>query len=92
MFLWYENPNPTFITPLTAYNQIKYNKYFEYRTKQRKVKKVLNQYTNVWKNLDMSKKLYIDNQNAFTFLINETMKPSNNYSIKFTPRKERLHN
>tara|TARA_R110002111_G_scaffold109291_1_gene168110 strand:+ start:38 stop:601 length:564 start_codon:yes stop_codon:yes gene_type:complete len=92
MFLWYENPNPTFINPLTAYNQIKYNKYFEYRTKQRRIKKVLNQYTNVWKNLDMSKKLYIDGQNAFNFLINETMKPTNNYSIKFTPRKERLHN
>jgi len=92
MFLWNENPNPNFINPFTAYNQIKYNKYFEYRTKQRKIKKVLNQYTNVWNNLDMNKKLYIDNQNAFTFLINETMKPSNNYSTKFIPREERLHN
>ena len=92
MFLWYENPNPTFINPLTAYNQIKYNKYLEYRTKQRKLKKVLNQYTNVWKDLDINKKLYIDGQNAFKFLINETIKPKNNYSIKFTPRKERLHN
>ena len=42
MFLWYENPNPTFINPLTAYNQIKYNKYLEYRTKQRKLIKTKN--------------------------------------------------
>jgi len=96
MFLWYENPNPIFITPLTDYNQInykgKFNKYLEYKTRKGRIKKVLNQYTNVWKDLDIKKKLYIDGQNAFKFLINETMKPKNNYSIKFTPRKERLHN
>ena len=96
MFLWYENPNPIFITPLTNYNQInykgKFNKYLEYKTRKGRIKKVLNQYTNVWKDLDINKKLYIDGQNAFKFLINETIKQKNNYSIKFTPRKERLHN
>ena len=96
IFLWYENPNSTFINPLTNYNQInykgKFNKYLEYKNKRGKFKKVFNQYTNIWENLDMSKKLYINGQNAFTFLINETMKSSNDYSLKFTPRKERLHN
>tara|TARA_R110000803_G_scaffold119493_2_gene187798 strand:- start:51 stop:620 length:570 start_codon:yes stop_codon:yes gene_type:complete len=95
IFLFNENPNPQFITPLTTYNQIiykgKYNKFLEYKNKRRN-KKCLNQYTKVWDNLDINKKLYINNQNAFKFLVNETMKLPKNLSIKFTPRIEKIHN
>ena len=95
IFLFNENPNPQFITPLTSYNQIiykgKYKKYLEYKNKRRN-KKCLNQYTKVWDNLDINKKLYINNQNAFKFLTNEILKKPKDNSIKFTPRIERLHN
>ena len=55
---------------------------------------VINGYTRVWETLDLNKKLYINNQNAFKFLINEEMKPSLAGSLRkeFTPRKEKIHN
>lgn len=95
MFLWFENPNHQFITPLTDYNQIiykgKYNKFLEYKDRKGRNKKFPNKYTKVWDDLDLTKKLYINNQNAFKFLSNETIKLSKQYSKQFTPRKERLH-
>ena len=96
MFLWFENPNHQFITPLTTYNQIiykgKYNKFLEYKDRRGRNKKFPNKYTKVWDALDLTKKLYINNQNAFKFLSNETIKLSKQYSKKFTPRLELLHN
>ena len=96
MFLWNENPNSTFVHPLTSYNAIsykgKFNKYLEYKNKKGKFTKILNQYTNIWDGIDINKKLYINGKNAFKFLTNETIKPTNDYSIKFTPRLEKLHN
>jgi len=96
MFLWFENPNHQFINPLTAYNQIiykgKYNKFLEYKDRRGRNKKFPNKYTKVWDDLDLTKKLYINNQNAFKFLSNETIKLSKQYSKKFTPRLELLHN
>ena len=96
MFLWFENPNHQFITPLTDYNQIiykgKYNKFLEYKDRKGRTKKFPNKYTKVWDGLDLTKKLYINNQNAFKFLRNETIKLSKQYSKQFTPRKEKLHN
>ena len=55
---------------------------------------VMNQYSKVWKDLDLKKKIYIDNQNTFKFLLNEKMKFSMAGKLRkqFTPRKERLHN
>ena len=96
MFLWFENPNHQFITPLTDYNQIiykgKYNKFLEYKDRKGRTKKFPNKYTKVWDGLDLTKKLYINNQNAFKFLSNETIKLSKQYSKQFTPRQEKLHN
>ena len=56
---------------------------------------VINGYTRVWETLDLNKKLYIDNQDAFEFLINEEMKtPLKEGKLRkiFTPRKEKMHN
>ena len=54
----------------------------------------MNQYSKIWKDIDLKKKLYIDNQNPFKFLINEKMKPSLAGKLRkqFVPRQEKLHN
>ena len=97
MFLWFENPNPQWIVPLSAYSPFMINKYkdfLEHIYNPRKSRWVINGYTKVWKNININKKLYIDNQNPFKFLFNEEMKPSLTGKLrkKFTPRKEILHN
>tara|TARA_R100000656_G_scaffold13761_1_gene13987 strand:+ start:168 stop:749 length:582 start_codon:yes stop_codon:yes gene_type:complete len=97
MFLWFENPNPQWIVPLSVYSPFmisKYKKFLEHIYNPKKSRWVINDYTKVWNNIDINKNLYIDNQNPFKFLINEKMKPSMAGKLrkKFTPRKEKLHN
>ena len=102
MFLWFENPNPLWINPFTTYSEFMREKNSEgiYWLEHRpplvnKSKWVINGYTRVWETLDLNKKLYIDNQDAFKFLINEEMKPAlkdGRLRKIFTPRVEILHN
>ena len=97
MFLWFENPNPQWIVPLSVYSPFmisKYKKFLEHIYNPKKSRWVINDYTKVWNNIDINKNLYIDNQNPFKFLINEKIKPSMAGKLrkKFTPRKEKLHN
>jgi len=97
MFLWFENPNPQWIVPLSVYSPFmisKYKKFLEHIYNPKKSRWVINGYTKVWNNIDINKNLYIDNQNPFKFLINEKIKPSMAGKLrkKFTPRKEKLHN
>jgi hypothetical protein len=102
MFLHFENPNPFFINPLTNHCEFMREKnseglyWLEHRPPlANKSKWVINGYTRVWETVDLNKKLYIDNQDAFKFLISEEMKtPLRNGKLRkvFTPRKERLHN
>ena len=101
MFLHFENPNPLWINPLTDHCEFMREKnseglyWLEHRPPlANKSKWVINGYTRVWETLDLNKKLYINNQNPFKFLVNEKMKPSMAGKLrkKFTPRKERLHN
>jgi len=102
MFLFFENPNPLWINPLTKHCEFKRAKnsegiyWLEHRPPlANKSKWVINSYTRVWETVDLSKKLYIDNQNAFEFLINEEMKtPLKEGKLRkiFTPRKEKMHN
>ena len=100
MFLWFENPNPLWINPLTRYCEFmrpmnSNGDYWLENTHEKKTRWSINKYTRVWETLDLSKKLYINNQNAFKFLINEEMKPAlkvGRLRKIFTPRKERLHN
>jgi len=104
VFLWFENPNPYFVILLSRYSPFmelpnsKGNCWLEHIYQnvpvRHRVKWVINKYTRVWETVDLNKKLYIDNQNAFKFLINEEMKPSLSGSLRkeFTPRKERMHN
>ncbi len=95
MFLWFENPSTEWIVPYSTYCPfIKYPKWLQHITKNKKVRWVPNSYTRVWDQIDLKKKLYIDNQNPFKFLFNEEMKPSLTGKLrkKFTPRKETLHN
>ena len=100
MFLWFENPNPLWINPLTRYCEFmrpmnSNGDYWLENTYEKKTRWSINKYTRVWETLDLSKKLYINNQNAFKFLINEEMKPAlkvGRLRKIFTPRKERLHN
>ena len=99
MFLWFENPNPHWLVPLSTYSpfmQKKHQRWLpEHKNKNSgKLYWVMNQYSKVWKDLDLKKKIYIDNQNTFKFLLNEKMKFSMAGKLRkqFTPRKERLHN
>ena len=99
MFLWFENPNPHWLVPLSTYSpfmQKKHQRWLpEHKNKNSgKLYWVMYQYSKVWKDLDLKKKIYIDNQNTFKFLLNEKMKFSMAGKLrkKFTPRKERLHN
>ena len=97
MFLWFENPNRQWINPFARqcpFMQNKNKKWLEHIYSPRKSRWVINGYTRVWETLDLNKKLYIDNQNAFKFLINEKLKPSLAGKLRrqFTPRKEKLHN
>jgi hypothetical protein len=102
MFLHFENPNPLWINPLTDHCEFMRDKtvdglyWLEHRPPlANKSKWVINGYTRVWETVDLNKKLYIDNQDAFKFLINEEMKtPLKDGKLRkvFTPRKEKLHN
>ena len=100
MFLWFENPNPFWISPLSSQCPFMKPKssnglyWLEHTYSPNNSRWVINGYTRVWETLDLNKKLYIDNQDAFKFLINEKTKPSlaGKLRKKFTPRKERLHN
>ena len=100
MFLWFENPNPFWISPLSSQCPFMKPKssnglyWLEHTYSPNNSRWVINGYTRVWETLDLNKKLYIDNQNAFKFLINEKTKPSLAGKLRkqFTPRKERLHN
>jgi len=104
VFLWFENPNPFFMNLLSkkspfmepANSTGKYwllHIYSHLPVKDRE-KWVINKYTRVWETVDLNKKLYIDNQNPFKFLINEEMKPSLTGKLRkeFTQRKEKMHN
>jgi hypothetical protein len=100
MFLFFENPNTLWINPLTKHCEFMRAKnsvgiYWLKQTHQHKTKCFNNKYTRVWENVDLNKKLYIDNQDAFKFLINEKMKPAlkiGKLKKEFTPRKETMHN
>ena len=97
MFLWFENPNSQWINPFARqcpFMQNKNKKWLEHIYNPRKSRWVINGYTRVWENLDLTKPLYIDNQNAFKFLANEKVKASVGSKLRkvFTPRKETMHN
>ena len=104
VFLWFENPNPFFIyllsrkSPFMEPENSKGNYWLEHTYQgmpvRHRTKWVINSYTRVWETVDLNKKLYIDNQNPFKFLINEKMKPSLAGKLRkeFTPRKEKMHN
>jgi len=100
MFLFFENPNTLWINPLTEHCPFKrqknsYGDYWLKQTYQNKTKWTINGYTRVWENLDLTKKLYINNQNAFKFLSYEKMKPAlkiGKLRKVFTPRKETISN
>ena len=92
MFLWKENPVADFIRPISKSTDFMNLKFLETKIKNtNKFKKVYNSYTQVWKQLNFNKRLYIDKQNAFKYLAYEKYKPHKN-SNKFIPRIEKLHN
>ena len=99
IFLWFENPNPHWLVPLSMnspFMQKQHQRWLpEHKNKNSgKLYWVMNQYSRIWKDIDLKKKLYIDNQNPFKFLINEKMKPSLAGKLRkqFVPRQEKLHN
>lgn len=92
MFLWKENPVADFIRPISMSTDFMNLRFLETKIKNtNKFKKVYNSYTQVWKQLNFNKRLYIDKQNAFKYLAYEKYKPHKN-SNKFIPRIEKLHN
>jgi len=92
MFLWKENPVADFIRPISRSTDFMNLKFLETKTKNtKKLKKVYNSYTKVWKQLNFNKRLYIDNRNAFKYLAFEKYQGHKN-SNKFVPRIEKLHN
>ena len=92
MFLWRENPTADFLRPISRSTDFMKLRFLETKIKNtNKFKKVYNRYTQVWKELNFNKKVYIDKQNAFKFLAYENYKPHKNVK-KFVPREEKLHN
>jgi len=104
VFLWFENPNPQWLILLSKHSPFMeranskgiywLSHIYAHLPVKNRERWVVNGYTRVWETLDLNKKLYIDNQNPFKFLINEEMKPSLTGSLRkeFTPRKEKIHN
>ena len=97
IFLWFENPNPHWLVPLSRNSPFMQKQHQKWLPEHNNINSgklylVMNLYSKIWKDIDLKKKLYIDNQNPFKFLSNETIKLSKQYSKQFTPRKEKLHN
>lgn len=92
MFLWKENPTADFLRPISRSNDFMRLDFLETKMKNSfKLKKVYNKYTKIWKQIDFTKRLYVDGQNAFKFLAFEEYKPHKNCK-KFISRIEKLHN
>jgi len=91
MFLWNENPQPLWIVPFSQ-NCVFKCEFLPHTQKTNKY--VFNKYSRIWTYLDMDKKLFINNQKAFDYILyNKIEKTLGTKTRKtFRTREERIHN
>ena len=91
MFLWNENPQRDWIVPFSKNCPFKC-KFLNHTQKTNKY--IFNGYSKVWNEIDLNKKLFINNQKAFDYILNNKIEKSLKEKTRktFRTRTERLHN
>jgi len=91
MFLWNENPQRDWIVPFSKNCPFKCK--FLNNT-QKTNKYIYNGYSKVWNEIDLNKKLFINNQKAFDYILNNKIEKTLKEKTRktFRTREERIHN
>ena len=91
MYLWNENPQADWIVPFSQNCPFKC-KFLNHT--QKKNKYVYNRYSKVWNEIDLSKKLFINNVKAFDYILNNKIEKTLVTKTRktFRTRIEKLHN
>ena len=91
MFLWNENPQTDWIVPFSQNCPFKC-KFLNHTQKTNKY--IFNGYSKVWNEIDLDKKLFINNQKAFDYILNNKIEKTLSKKTRktFRTRTERLHN
>lgn len=91
MYLWNENPQTDWIVPFSQNCPFKC-KFLNHT--QKKNKYIYNGYSKVWNEIDLSKKLFINNVKAFDYILNNKIEKTLGTKTRktFRTRIEKLHN
>ena len=91
MFLWNENPQRDWIVPFSKNCPFKC-KFLNHTQKTNKY--IFNGYSKVWNEIDLDKKLFINNEKAFDYILNNKIEKTLKEKTRktFRTRTERLHN
>ena len=91
MFLWNENPQRDWIVPFSQNCPFKC-KFLSHTQKTNKY--IFNGYSKVWNEIDLDKKLFINNEKAFDYILNNKIEKTLKEKTRktFRTRTERLHN
>lgn len=91
MFLWNENPQSNWIVPFSQNCPFKC-KFLPHTQKHNKY--IYNGYTKVWEQIDVNKKLFINDEKAFDYILNNKIEKTLGTKTRktFKKRTEKLHN
>ena len=91
MFLWNENPQSNWIVPFSQNCPFKC-KFLPHTQKHNRY--IYNGYTKIWDQVDTNKKLFINNEKAFDYILNNKIEKTLGTKTRktFKTRTEKLHN